>query len=132
VKQFIRKVNQAKLRYFSTAARYKYGFEVPRTYEHDMRLYKRNVNTLWGDAITLELTKIGDYNTFSDKGHHTKANEPSGYKKIRVNFVIDVKHDVRHKDMPLADSHLTQINVNLIYSSIVSLQGFQPVLFLVK
>jgi hypothetical protein len=35
--------------------------------------------------------------------------------------------------MPVAaDSHLTQINVNIIYSSVVSLKGFLPVLFLVK
>jgi hypothetical protein len=97
-----------------------------------MRLDQRNVNTLWGDAITLELAQIGDYNTFIDKGYHTKVNAPSGYKNIRVLFVIDVKHDVRHKYMPVADSHLTQINVNLIYSSFVSLKGFLPVLFLVK
>jgi hypothetical protein len=97
-----------------------------------MRLDHRNVNTLWGDAITLELTQIGDSNTFIDKGYQTKVNALYGYKKIRLNFVIDVKHDVRHKDMPVADSHLTRINVNLIYSSVVILKGFLPVLFLVK
>jgi hypothetical protein len=57
---------------------------------------------------------------------------PSGYKKIRVNVVIDVKHDRRHKDRLVADSHLTRIHVNSIYSSVVSLRGFLPVLFLVK
>jgi hypothetical protein len=84
------------------------------------------------DSITLDSTEIGDYDTFIDKVHHTKANASSGYKKNRVHFVIDVKHDFRHKDMLVADSHLTQIHVNSIYSSVVSLTCFLPVLFLVK
>jgi hypothetical protein len=70
-KQFTRQVNQAKIRSFNNAARYNCGFEVPKTYEHDMRLDHRNGNTLWGDAITLELTQIGDFNTFIDKDHQT-------------------------------------------------------------
>jgi hypothetical protein len=131
-KQFTHQVNQAKIRSFNTAARYKYGFEVPRTYEHAMHLDQRSGNTLWGDAITLDLTEIGDYDMFIDKGHHTKASAPYGYKKIIVHFVIDVKHDFRHKDMPVADSQLTQIHVNLTYSSAVSLRGFLPVILLVK
>jgi hypothetical protein len=96
-----------------------------------MRLDQRNRNTLWGDAITLDLTKIGDYDIFIDKDQHTTVNVPSGYKKIRVHFVIDVKHDCRHKDMMVADSLLTQIHVNSLYSSVVSLGGFLPLLFLV-
>jgi hypothetical protein len=50
-KQFSCQVNLAKLRSFDTAARYKYGFEVPTTYEHAMRLDHRNGSILWGDAI---------------------------------------------------------------------------------
>jgi hypothetical protein len=75
-------VNQAKLRSYNTAPRYKYGFEVPRTYEQALRLDKRNGNTLWGDATVLELTQIDECVTFTDKGHHTKVKAPIGYKKI--------------------------------------------------
>jgi hypothetical protein len=91
-----------------------------------MRLDQRNGNTLWGDAITLELTQIGD------KGHHTKVNAPSGYKKTRVHFVIDVKHDGRHKARLVADGHLTQILLDSVYSFVVSLRGFRLVLFLAE
>jgi Reverse transcriptase (RNA-dependent DNA polymerase) len=45
-KQFTRQVNQAKLRSFNTADSYRYGYEVPRTYEHAMRLDQRNGNTI--------------------------------------------------------------------------------------
>jgi hypothetical protein len=77
-KKFTQMVNQAKLRSFNTAPRYKYGFEVPRTYEQVICLNKRNGNTLWQDAATLELTQIDDYDTFIDKGHHTKVKTPAG------------------------------------------------------
>jgi hypothetical protein len=77
------------------APRYKYGFEVPKTYEQALRLDKRNGNTLWGTV--LELTQIDDYVTFIDKGHHIKVKAPVGYKKIRVHLVYDVNHDSIHK-----------------------------------
>jgi hypothetical protein len=49
-KKSTRMVNQAKLKSYNTAPCYKYGFEVPRTYEQALHLDKRNGNTLWGDA----------------------------------------------------------------------------------
>jgi hypothetical protein len=76
-------VNQAKLRSYNTVSRYKYGFEVPRTYEQALCLDKRDGNTLWGNAATLELTEIDDYSMFIDKGHHTKVKSPEGYKKSK-------------------------------------------------
>ena len=88
---FTRMVIQAKLRSFNTAPRYKNGFEVPRTYEQAVRLDEKNNNTKWQDAAALERQQINEYNAFIDKGHHTKTAAPSGYKKIRVHFVFDVK-----------------------------------------
>ena len=131
-KKFTRMVNQAKLRSYNTAPRYKYGFEVPRTYDQAMRLDQRNGNTLWADAIALELIQIDEYDTFIDKGHHTKVTTPTGYKKIRVHLVFDVKHDGRHKARLVADGHLTDIPLESVYSGVVSLRGFRLVLFLAE
>ena len=131
-KKFTRMVNQAKLRSYNTAPRYKYGFEVPRTYEQAMRLDQRNGNTLWADSIALELVQIDDYDTFIDKGHHTKVTAPTGYKKIRVHLIFDVKHDGRHKARLVADGHLTEIPLESVYSGVVSLRGFRLVLFLAE
>jgi Reverse transcriptase (RNA-dependent DNA polymerase) len=131
-KQFTLQVNQAKLRSFNTAPRYKYGFEVPWIYEHAMHLDQGNGNTLWGDAITLEFTRIGDFDTFIDQGHHKKVNAPSGYKKIGVYFIFDVKNDGRHKARLVADGHRTQIPIDSVYSGVVSLRGFRLVLFLAE
>jgi hypothetical protein len=73
---------------------------------------------LWGDAITLELTHTFDYDKVIDKGYYTKVNAPSGYKTVLVHFVFDFKHDYRRKARLVADGHLTQVPVNLVYSGV--------------
>ena len=51
-KKFLRCVKQAKLRSYNTAPKYKYGFEVPRNYEHATELDRRNNNNnKWKEAI---------------------------------------------------------------------------------
>ena len=131
-KKFTRLVNQAKLRSYNSAPRYKYGFEIPRNYEHAMVLDQKNKNTKWKDAVVLELTQIDEYQTFKDHGHYTKGKPPDGYKKIRVHLVFDVKHDGRHKARLVADGHLTDIPLDSVYSGVVSLRGFRLTLFLAE
>jgi hypothetical protein len=98
-KKFTRMVKQAKLRLFNTAPRYKYGFEIPRTYEQAHSLDKRNGNTLWGDATVLELTQIDDYVTFIDKGTTPKSKHQRGIRKFEStsymtsNTTVDIKPD---------------------------------------
>jgi hypothetical protein len=131
-KKFTRMVNQAKLRSYRSAPKYKYGFEVPRNYQHAIRLDERNGNSKWKDAVKLERDQIDEYETFQDLGHKSVARVPQGYKKIRVHFVFDVKHDGRHKARLVADGHLTDIPVESVYSGVVSLRGFRLVLFLAE
>jgi hypothetical protein len=47
-------VNQAKLCLFSTSIKYKYGCEVPRSYNHAMLLDEMNVTNIWKDAVALQ------------------------------------------------------------------------------
>jgi hypothetical protein len=54
----MRMVNQAKLKSFHTAPQYKYGYEIPKTYEQAKRIDQKHGNTLWGDATILELNQI--------------------------------------------------------------------------
>jgi hypothetical protein len=131
-KKLTHMVNEAKLKPFNTTPKYKYGYEIPKTYEQAKQLDQRNGNTKWGDATALELGEIDEYTTFIDKFHHTKVNPPSGFKKIRVYLVFDVKHDGRHKARLVADGHLANIPLDSVYSGVVSLQGFRLVLFLVE
>ena len=131
-KKFTRMVNQAKLRSYSTAPRYQYGYEVPRDYNHALRLDERNKNTRWQEATQLEMTQIDEYETFTDLGHKSVAKVPDGYKKIRVHLVYAVKHDGRHKARLVADGHLTEVPTESVYSGVVSLRGFRLVLFLAE
>jgi len=124
-KKLFRMANQAKLRSYNTAPRFKYGFEIPRDYKHAVWLDKRNGNTKWQDATKLELGQQDDYSTFRDVGD----TPPKGYKKIRVHLVFEVKHDGRHKARLVADGHLTDIPLESVYSGVVSLRGIRLLTF---
>jgi hypothetical protein len=131
-KKLLRMVNQAKLRSYNTAPKYKYGFEVPRDFRHALRLDALHGNTKWQDAVSTELGQIDDYDTFKDIGHKSTAKPPPGFKKIRVHLVFDVKHDGRHKARLVADGHLTDVPIDSVYSGVVSLRGFRLALFLAE
>ena len=131
-KRFDRIVKQAKLRSYNTSPVYKYGYEVPRNYQHAIRLDEQNGNHKWADATQLELDQIDEYSVFEDIGHKDKATSPAGFKRIRVHLVFDVKHDGRHKARLVANGNLTQVPLESVYSGVVSLRGFRLLLFLAE
>jgi hypothetical protein len=61
-------VNQAKLHSFHIAAKYKYGYEITRDYDHAICLDEKCGNTHWRDATALELAQLHEYKTFKDLG----------------------------------------------------------------
>ena len=122
--KFLRQVNKAKLKSYKQAPKYKYGYELPRNYEHAMEIDKQNGNTKWRDAFVAKKSQIDKYETFEDIGKASDTRPPNGYKKIRVHIVFDVKHDGRHKVRLVADGHLTDIPLESVYLGVVSLRGF--------
>ena len=77
-------VNQAKLKSFRTAPRYKYGYEVPRDHDHAIELDKRAGNTMWQDTTRLEMDQLHDYKTFQDYcSNGRRIQENSGSLGIR-------------------------------------------------
>lgn len=72
--------------------KYKYGYQVPRDYQHARELDVQNGNNKWQDATVLEMAQLEEYNTFKDLGYKVSA-PPGGYKKICTHLIIDVKHD---------------------------------------
>jgi hypothetical protein len=123
-------VNQAKLRSFRTAPRFKYGYEIPKDFGHAKRLDEQCGNTQWRDATALELAQLHEYGTFKDHGH--KGDPPNGFKKIRTHLVYDCKHDGRHKARMVADGHLTEVPLDSVYSGVVSLRGLRTLVFLAE
>lgn len=77
VKRYFRMVKQAKLRSFHQATKFKYGVEIPCNYVDAIRLDKLNGNTLWADAIRLELSQIMDYECFEDRCLESSAQDLS-------------------------------------------------------
>ena len=88
----------------------------------------KNGDTKWQDAEKKELTQLDDYKTFIDKG--TGYRPGNEYTKIRVHFVYDVKHDLRHKARLVAGGHMTSIHKDSNYSGVVSLRSMRLALIL--
>ena len=125
IKKFMRMVKQAKLQREPRGIRFKFGVQVPRNWKEAMELDAKNNSTLWQDAIKKEMDQIAEYGTFRDLGRGATA--PSGYKKITVRLVFDVKHDLRHKARLVAGGHLTDPPKDSVYSGVVSLRSLRLV-----
>ena len=127
-KKVERMVNQAKLKSYRRESYWKYGFLVPRTHAQAVEIDKENGNTKWQDSEAVEMQQLAEYKTFEDKGKGAAA--PIGYKKIRCHMIYDVKHDGRHKSRLVAGGHLTDLNIDSVYSGVVSLRGIRLITFL--
>ena len=100
---------------------YKLVYGVPRDYPHVVDLDQKNGKTRWQDTTCLEMDQLTYYHTSLDYSH--MDTPPPGYKKIWVHLMYDVKHDERciTRHALLLMGHLTNIPVDRIYSSIISL-----------
>jgi hypothetical protein len=78
--------------------------------------------------VKLELDAVHGYNVFIYKGSTVLA----GYQKLCVRLVFDAKHDGQHKACLVADGHLTDVPLESVYSSVVSLQGICNLVFLAE
>ena len=128
--KLLRMVNQAKLRSYHTAPKYKFGHQIPSNHEEAMRLDKKNLNTKWADAEEKELACFREYEVFKDLGKNGKP--PAGYKPLMILIVYDVKHDGRHRACMVAAGHLTEVPVESVYSGVISLRGIRLMIFLAE
>ena len=119
-----RLVKQAKLRSFWAAPKYKYGYEVPRNYEHILELDRIAGNHQWRDANILEHKKLAEYNVFEDRGKFDHTKVPTGYQLISVHTVFDIKHDGRKRARVVGKGNQTEVPLKSVYSGVVSLRGF--------
>ena len=107
---------------------YKFGVRLPRNYPEALQLDKENGNTLWEDAVKLELKQIQDYDTFRDMGVGVKM-DPS-YSKIKVRLVFDVKASGKRKGRLVGD--LTPEPEEAVYSLVASLRSLRAIIFASK
>ena len=122
--------NQAKLRSFRRSPKYKFGYQVPNNHAEAMLLDKKNLNSKWADAEEKERACFRKYQVFKDIGKNGRP--PAGYKPLKILTVYDVKHDGRHRARMVAAGHLTEVPVESVYSSVISLRGIRLMIFLAE
>ena len=135
IKYLKRKATTAKIDSFKKAPKYKYGYEVPTSYEDAERLDNQNKNHLWREVRATEFEKLDKYEVFEDLGDPKRgARIPSGYRTIRIHIVYDVKNDGRHRSRVVAGGHLTSEpgHGESLYSGVVTLRGMKTVMFLAE
>ena len=64
-----------------------------------------------------------EYQTFKDLGKN--ARPPKGYKQIKLLWVYDIKHDLRHKARCVAGGHMTDPCKDMAYAGVVSFRSFR-------
>ena len=126
-RKLLRMANQAKLKSYKMSPVYKFGVLVPRNHQQAMEIDLKNGNSLWREAELRELQQIDEYQTFIDNGN---TKPPPPYKKIRVHMVYDVKPTLMRKARLVADGHLTEVPLESVYSSVVSLRGLKICIFI--
>ena len=57
-------INALKQKSKNNAIRYKFGVHVPHNVEEACRLDAENGNTLWADAMALEIDQIDEYKVY--------------------------------------------------------------------
>ena len=73
-KKILRMVNQAKLRSYNHAPKYKFGFLISRDCEQAVKLDAKNRNSIWKDCTQLDIDQFHEYKTFTDKGKDNSAS----------------------------------------------------------
>ena len=95
---------------------HKYGIEIPRDVEHVHEIDGRNGNTLWRDALKMEMYNVGVAFEILDEGAHA----PHGWKQVTRHLVWDVKMDFTRKARWILDVHKTLDPIGSTYAGVVS------------
>ena len=93
-RQMERLIKQAKLRSFSLRPKYKYGFEVPRDYDHVLQLDQQNGNMKWFDANVEEHKMLQEYDVFIDKGVYQNAKVTKRFvstQSLMLSTMVDTE-----------------------------------------
>ena len=81
----------------------KYGIEIPTSVEHAMEIDQKNGNTMWRDALALEMFNAGVAFEILEEGQPA----PAGWKKASRHLIWDVKMDFTRKARWVLDGHKT-------------------------
>jgi hypothetical protein len=117
IKKRERILSKIKAKYWQRT--HKFGIRVPKTVEQAQAIDKENGDTLWWDAILMEMKNV---RPAFEQWEKSESELPVGYQKIKCHFVFDIKmgENFRRKARLVANGNLTDTPPTLTYSSVVS------------
>ena len=109
-------ISKAKTKYWERT--HKFGIEIPKDVEHARRIDEANGNTLWQDAIALEMRD----NRIAFEVHEGDVSELKDYEHISGHLIFDIKlgENFRRKARYVADGYKTSTPSAVTYSSVAS------------
>ena len=109
-------LQKVKTKYWSRT--HKYGIRIPKNIKEAIEIDKENGNTLWMDAIKLEMRNV----RIAFEEFDGDPNSLVGYTQITGHIVFDVKlgENFRRKARFCADGHKTGAPASVTYSTVVA------------
>ena len=95
---------------------HKYGIEVPTSVAHAKELDRINGNTLWIDALKLEMHNVGIAFEVLECGERA----PEGWKRASGHIIWDLKMDFTRKARWVLDGHKLPTPEGSTYAGVVS------------
>ena len=103
---------------------HKYGIEVPKSVKHAQEIDKKNNNSLWMNALKLEMDTILVAFKFKPKG----CSAPPGYTRSSGHIIWDVKMDFTRKARWVKNGHLTRDPETSNFAGVVSRESIRILL----
>ena len=107
-------ISAIKMRLQKTA--HKYSIKIPTSVEHAMEIDWKNGNTMWRDALALEMFNVGVACEILEEGQAA----PAGWKKASRHLIWDVKMDFTRKARWVLDGHKMPDPILSTFTGVVS------------
>ena len=109
-------ISKAKTKYWDRT--HKYGVRIPKSIQEAKQIDEENGDTLWMDAVRMEMKNVRVAFDAYDKDPDTLI----GYTQITGHLIFDVKlgENFRRKARYVADGHKTETPAAVTYSTVVS------------
>ena len=95
---------------------HKYGIKIPTSVDHAMEVDTKNGNTMWRDAVALEMFNAGVAFAILEEGQ----SAPTGWKKASGHLIWDVKMDFTRKARWVLDGHKMPDPIRSTFAGVVS------------
>ena len=116
LKKKARIISKVKSKYWTRT--HKFGIRIPKSVEEAKRLDRENGDTLWWDAICMEMKNV----RIAFEEYAGEISDLVGYQKVNCHMIFDIKfgENFRRKARMVAGGHTTRTPSSLTYSSVVS------------